>query len=61
MDSKGCSLGRDEALVSTPWVWAVLWIITSLIGVAAVCVCACACSSACDRMSEGETEQRKSY
>lgn len=40
MDSKGCSLGRDRALLSTPWAWALLWIITSLSGVAAVvCVC----------------------
>lgn len=38
MESKGCSLGRDEALVSTPWAWALLWIITPLSGVAAVCV-----------------------
>lgn len=70
MDSKGCSLGRDKALVSTPWAWALLWIITSLSGVAAVCVCEhmcvfvclCACLPACDRMSEGgKLKHRKSY
>lgn len=69
MDSKGFSLGRDKALVSTPWAWALLWIITFLSGVAAVCVwrhiyvCVCvrvcACLPACDRMSEGETETQK--
>lgn len=43
MDSKGCSLGRDKALVSTPWARALLWIITPLSGVAAVCVYLCGC------------------
>lgn len=47
MDSKGCSLGRDKALVSTPWAWALLWIITSLSGVAAVCVCEHMCVFVC--------------
>ncbi len=47
MDSKGCSLGRDKALVSTPWAWALLWIITSLSGVAAVYVCVRVCARVC--------------
>lgn len=40
MDSKVCSLGRDEALVSTPWARALLWIITPLSG-AGVCAHVC--------------------
>lgn len=70
MDSKGCSPGRDKALVSTPWAWALLWIITSLSGVAAVGVCVCGagggvCGCVCarlparDRMSEQEAETQK--
>lgn len=35
MDSKACSLGRDEALVSTPQAQALLWIITPLSGATA--------------------------
>lgn len=38
MDSKVCSLGRDETLVRTPWAPALLWIITPLSGTG---VCAC--------------------
>ncbi len=45
--SKGCFFGRDEALVSTLWAWAQLWIITPLNGVAAVCVCVCVSVSVC--------------
>lgn len=62
MDSKVCSLGRDEALVSTPWARALPWIITPLSGTGCVngCVCMCARFSGCDRMSEwGVTDTQK--
>lgn len=55
MDSKVCSLGSEEALVSAPWAPALLWIITLLSG-AASChggMCMCACLFGCDRMSWG--------
>lgn len=53
-DSKACSLGSDEALVSAPRAEALLWIITPLSGAAAFQGCArmCARFSGCDRMRE---------
>lgn len=55
MDSKGCSLGREQALVSTPWAWALPWMITSLSGVTAavVCVHVHVCMRACLGQDEG--------